>query len=372
MKLVMIIPALTAGGAERVMSIMANYWAERGWNIILLTLDDGSKPPFFVLHERIRHSPLGLLRDSAHILSALLNNGKRLWALRRAIREHDPDGIISFLDSTNVLALLASRGLRIPVIVSERIDPGRHRIKRAWNFLRRQVYPWADRVVVQTRRVFEFFPPALWPKLVVIPNPVIPSPPGQGTGVELPPGKWIVAMGRLAEQKGFDILLEAFALLRERQAEWRVAILGEGALRGELEALRDRLGLGDRVLLPGRVSNPEALLRRADLFVLPSRFEGFPMALCEAMACGLPVVAADCPTGPREILRDGVDGVLVPPENPELLASALERLMKDPAERKRLAARAPEVAERFALDKVMAMWEAVLADASAGRSRRLT
>lgn len=370
MKLVLVIPALTAGGAERVMSIMANYWAEHGWDIAIMTLDDGAVPPFFALHERVRQHPLGGLRDSGNLFSALLNNAQRIWALRRAIAVERPDAVISFLDSTNVLTLLATRGLGIPVIVAEHIDPRHHRIKPAWHLLRQRVYPWAERVVVLTERVLDFFPPMLRPKLVVVPNPVVLTPPGEASEFQLPQGRWIVAMGRLAEQKGFDILLDAFAMLYEHHPEWRVVILGEGPLRGALEARRDRLGLTGRVLFPGRVNVPEAVLTQAELFVLPSRFEGFPMALCEAMALGLPVVAADCPTGPQEIMRDGVDGVLVPPENPALLAAAMARLMDDPGTRQRLAARAPEVAERFALEKVMALWETLLTAAINDTPRR--
>jgi GalNAc-alpha-(1->4)-GalNAc-alpha-(1->3)-diNAcBac-PP-undecaprenol alpha-1,4-N-acetyl-D-galactosaminyltransferase len=365
MKLAMIIPALTAGGAERVMSIMVNYWAGHGWDIVLITLDDGSEPPFFALHDRIQQRHLALLRDSTGALDALFNNGRRIVGLRRTLRAERPDAVISFLDTTNVLTLLAARGLRLPVIVSEHIDPGQSRIKQSWNALRHRVYPWADRVVVLTRRVAEFFPPALQAKLAVIPNPVVLAPPGKSKSATLPHGPWIVAMGRLAEQKGFDILLDSFATLTKRHAGWRLAILGEGPLRGALETQRERLGLTQKVLLPGRVEAPETVLAQAQLFVLPSRFEGFPMALCEAMALGLPVVAFDCPTGPREIIRDGVDGVLIPPEDTALLAAAMERLMTDPGERQRLAALAPEVAERFALDKVMAMWEAVVEEALA-------
>ena len=141
-------------------------------------------------------------------------------------------------------------------------------------------------------------------------------------------------------------------------------------MRVALEDLRDCLGLTDRILLPGRVSNPEAALKQADLFVLPSRFEGFPMALCEAMAAGLPVIAADCPTGPREIIRPDVDGILIPPEDPAALAAALARLMDDDALRHRLGGRAAEVVDRFSVDRIMAMWEAIVADALAEVSLR--
>jgi glycosyltransferase involved in cell wall biosynthesis len=157
----------------------------------------------------------------------------------------------------------------------------------------------------------------------------------------------------------------AFAQLKERHPNWNLTILGEGPLRQVLESLRDQLGLTSRVFLLGYVRDTYYYLKKADLFVMCSRFEGFPNALCEAMACGIPVISTDCPSGPREIIRSGENGLLVQPEDVNALALAMDSLMSDEKERKRLGSRAVEVIERFSLEKIMRMWEEVL-DASSG------
>ena len=163
-------------------------------------------------------------------------------------------------------------------------------------------------------------------------------------------------MGRLHPQKGFDLLLEAFERIQAKHPQWHLTILGEGPMREELELLRAKLGLTHRVSFPGSVQDVNDRLRQADLFVMSSRFEGFPMALCEAMACGLPVIATDCLSGPRDIIRDGIDGVLVPVADVNALAAGLDHLINNPLKRQQLALAAPQVLERFGLDRVMGIW----------------
>lgn len=363
MTVTLVIYSLFAGGAERVMSTMANYWAQKEWMVTLFTFDDGSTAPFYELDRRVRHKPLGITAESTNILQVVWRSIRRVSVLRREIGASHPDAVISFMDRTNVLVLLAMRGMHIPLLVSERIDPIAYPQNRVWSALRSWLYPHADAVIVQTERAAaaSFLKHSL---LHVVPNPIIPCSEEDKENTEVSilriPACSIVAMGRFTEQKGFDLLIRAFSSLRKLFPQWHLVILGDGPLRSELAQLADGLGVIDRVFLPGQVKNPYGLLSQAEIFVLSSRFEGFPNALCEAMACGLAVVSTDCPSGPREIIRNGIDGLLVPPQNVDALAKAMAQLMADENLRRRLAAHAPEVTRRFGLEKVMGMWEDVL------------
>lgn len=361
MRLTLIISSLQCGGAERVMTTMANYWARRGEEITLLTLDDRSKP-FYRLDEEVRHISLGVACSSANVAKGFSNNLKRIRSLRREIHHSRPDAVISFMDKTNVITLIATRGLGLPVIVSERTDPAMYQIGRIWNLLRELTYWSADCLVVQSKYMRSYFSSEVQARAWVIPNPVLrPQALENSSAINLAKPT-IVAMGRLERLKGFDLLLHSFARLSDRFGDWNLAILGEGPLRPELESLSNELGLAERVVMPGRVQNPHAILSQADLFVMSSRFEGFPNALCEAMACGLPVISTNCPTGPADIIRDGTDGLLVSRENVEALSTAMERLMSSEDERKRLACNATDVITRFGLEKVMKMWTDLLCE----------
>jgi GalNAc-alpha-(1->4)-GalNAc-alpha-(1->3)-diNAcBac-PP-undecaprenol alpha-1,4-N-acetyl-D-galactosaminyltransferase len=362
LKVCFFIWGLRAAGAERVLSFLANAWSAKGWQVLILTMEDGRVEPFYPLADEVEVRTLDLLKDSSSFVSGLANNLRRLGTIRRSFREAAPDAVISFVDKANVLAVLASRGLRIPLIISERTDPSRRSLGRWWNALRDLAYPRADILVFQSQAVLDWFPARVRRKGVVIPNPVPAAP-----AVELPPrdnrAKRIVAMGRLFPVKGFDLLLEAFARIALKEPDWALDIWGEGPERSALEAQARRLGLDGRVRFPGLTERPLEILRGADLFVLSSRAEGFPNVLVEAMACGLPVISADFGGAAKEIIRDGVDGVLVPPENPVTLASAMARLMSDPGARAALARRAPEVVVRYSGERVLALWEQAIARA---------
>lgn len=356
MRLALVIHALTAGGAERALSTLAGHWAAAGHEVHVLTLA-GPHEPFYPLAKGVRMRHLDVAGVSCTALSALRNNCARLRDLRRALRDITPDAAIGFMDRTNVLTLLASRGLGIPVIATEHTVPGHWPIGPLWERLRQLTYPWAARVVVPTRAGAQDFTRFAQARYEAIPNPVN-VPPGEPlSGLPRP---LLLAMGRLSPEKGFDRLLRAFALTQREHPDWTLAILGEGPARLELEAQANQLGLGEKLLLPGNIAEPFAWLRSGDLFALTSCFEGFSYALAEAQACGLPAVALDCPFGPAETLIHGETGLLVPSNDDLALACALARLMDDTALRIDMGAKGLAAAARFSPAAVGLRWDALL------------
>jgi glycosyltransferase involved in cell wall biosynthesis len=169
--------------------------------------------------------------------------------------------------------------------------------------------------------------------------------------------KILLTVGRLGEEKGFDRLIDVFYDLSHKYPCWDLVILGEGRLRTSLERQAKKLSLEKRIFFPGRVGNVGDWYKQADLYVMSSRFEGFPNTLIEAMAHGLAAVSFDCDTGPRNIIRHEIDGLLVPPEDAAAMTVALNRLMSDADLRQRFANKAAEAQERFSMEKIADMWE---------------
>jgi GalNAc-alpha-(1->4)-GalNAc-alpha-(1->3)-diNAcBac-PP-undecaprenol alpha-1,4-N-acetyl-D-galactosaminyltransferase len=360
MKITLISSSLKVGGAERVMSIIANYWAAMGWRITILTFDDGSEPPFYDLDKRIEHRPLGIKIHGGYNIAALSHNLRQIGKLKQAIVASRPNVVISFVNTTNIVTLLACWSLKVPTIVSEHVYPAFSGLNKFSHLLQKWTYRRAALITVQTHSGLSFFPVERGYETLVMPNPVA-MPESELIESQLnTDDRHILGIGKLIHQKGFDLLIKAFAQVCDTHPEWTLTILGEGELRSELEDLCSQLKLEDRVFLPGVVKNIDAQLRKADIFALSSRFEGFPVTLCEAMACGVPVVATDCLSGPREIIHNGTDGLLVVSENIDALAVGLDLLMSDPVKRQYFSHYAPKVLDRFGLEPVMAMWNGAI------------
>ncbi|MCC0177426.1 glycosyltransferase family 4 protein [Waterburya agarophytonicola K14] len=359
MKITLVTPSLFCGGAERVVVSLAEGFQLQGHQVTVITGTE-KDTDFYQLPPGVKRIALGIMGVSKNPLDAIKSNLQRVSALRKAIKLSEPDIVMAHLTETNILTVLATLKTKYPVLITEHCDPNLISYGKFWETLRRFVYPFATKLVSVSQGVEDYFTWLPKSKKEVVYNPFFVSK-NASSEIEIPTGvhsdrKWIMSMGRLTNQKGFDILLKAFAKVAPRYPDWQLIILGEGELRRELEELKAELNLGEQVVLPGRVKNPFLLMERAQFFVMSSRFEGFPMAHGEAMLCGLPVIATDCPSGPRELVRDGVDGILIPNQDEVALTKAIERLITNPEEREHFAKSAPEVGTRFSLEKIIQGW----------------
>jgi len=357
------IHSLHGGGAERVAADLTAKWAEAGRRVTLVT-QAGSEDDAYALHPAVERIVLGTAGETGGGLRGLAANWRRVRALRACLRRCRPDVVLGMMTTASVLAVLAARGLPCRVIATEHTHPPSQQLSALWVRLRRWAYPRAARVVALTQGTAQWLAQHLpGSRLSVIPNPVHwPLPDGQPRLAPPPAdaGRVLLAVGRLHPDKGFDILLDAYARIAGRHPDWTLVILGEGPQRAALQAQIERLGLAGKVSMPGRAGNVGEWYDRADLYVLSSRVEGLSNTLLESMASGLAAVAFDCETGPREIVRDGEDGVLVrPAQDAAALAQALSRLMADPGTRARMAARAVQVRERFSAERILSRWQEV-------------
>ncbi len=356
-RITIVVPALGAGGTEHVVNLIANHWISVGCAVTLITLEQGDARPYYDFDSRIFIERLGVPPQRASKLRSGALVLQRIQRLRSSIRRSRPDFVLSFLTRTNVLTLLATIGLAVPVIVSERNNPALQPFGPAWKWLQRSLYPRAFGLVTMTKGALDYFPEATRRRGWVIAN-----------AVDLPAGwqkrrgnRIVTAVGRLTRQKGFDLLLEAFARIAAKHPDWKLVIWGEGEDRKSLEALRDALGLEDRVEMPGVTERPGLWVETADVFVLSSRYEGWGIVLLEAMAAGLPVVSFACEWGPTDMVKHGEDGILVPNYDVEALAEALSNIIGDAALRDRLAISAASSAKKYLPERILAEWDAVAA-----------
>lgn len=353
------------GGAERVASLLCNFWAERGHEVGVITFERGGTAPAYSLSSEVTLRYIDALNVSQNPLSRLATNARRVSRLRSLFKELKPDVIVSFTTEANVVALWSAIGLGVPVVVSERNQPDRPSLGPLRRLARRLTYPSAAALVLQSDAVADWARSRFRVPVHILPNPIQlerwrASPEMQ------PRGRRVVAAGRLVPQKGFDLLIESFARLKDKHPEWSLAIFGEGAERAALEAQILRLSLLGRVTLPGATRDLAGALGRADLFVLPSRYEGFPNVLIEALAAGKAVVATDCPGATRQILGGGRYGMLVEAESVENLTEALDQMMSDEASRTQLAHRAREAVAEFDIEAVGGRWLSLLSEVQPG------
>ncbi len=357
LRILTFIDTLGPGGAERVMSVLARSLIDAGHGVSIATLSDPSTD-FYDLDPRVERMSIGLLGPAGSPVAAAALNVRRARRIRRLLATMRPDVGLSFIDRMNVIVLAANRGVGVPIVVAERTDPRFYPLRPSLRVLRRRLYPRAAAIVVQTQAVADRWAADRFPsaEVHVIPNPVAVPPPSRPT--ERRPV--YVGVGRLTPEKGFDRLIAAFASVATELPDWSLRIHGEGPERDRLREQASTAGVGQRVTFPGITRDIVDVLRECGVFVLSSRFEGFPNVLLEAMGSGTPAISFACPSGPDEIIEDGVSGLLVPKDDVAQLAAAMRRMALDDALRRRVGDGGIAAVSRFRPELVASRWEELL------------
>lgn len=360
-KVFFVIPTLHGGGAERVMVNILRY------------IDRSKFKPNLVLFVKKGE----LLSEIPQDVRLLVLNSRWLVPVKLAglLRKERPDAVVSFMWYANLIILITKMfsGINCKLAASERSTFLGSNEGRVVEFFRRLAaryfYPMADAVIVnsknmgaQLKQLFKIVPE----KIKVIYNPIDLQEVKQFSGEEIEHLRYmndmpvIVGIGRLSREKGFDYLINAVHILKRDGVNCRLIMLGNGTEKKKLKDLASKLQIHDRVDFPGFQKNPYKYLSKAAVFVLSSLYEGFPNALLEALALGVPSIATRCSTGPEEIITDGVNGILVPPADDRKLADAIKRLLLDEGLRKRLGEAGKKRAEDFRVEKIIKQYEDVI------------
>lgn len=354
-----VIHSLAGGGAERVMAGLASRLSEKGHHVTLITFGDGADDRHDVA-EGVLRDDLNLAPGRFGVFGKWFDIRRRYRALRGAVDRCHADVVLSFCDRNNIDVLMALRRSRTPVVACERSDPAQQSLGFFRERLRQKTYRSAASIIALTETSARFLR-QIQSKVVVIPSAIDP-PPLMSDRKIASSNKTIVSVGRLEHEKGFDRLIEAFSIATKEDASWKLVIHGEGSERSMLEQAAQSHGVSDRVALPGWTRPVWRPLSEATLFCLPSRYEGFPSALLEAMSMGVPSLSVDCESGPRAIIRHGENGLLVDP-SVKGIVEGLRRWMEDREERERLALEGRSVVEQFSWSKMVDAYEAALRSA---------
>lgn len=350
MRLSLFISSLYGGGAERVTCNLANYLARHGHEVEILTMSETEQS--YELDNHVKTSTLLPLNDRKGTIWNTLIRFPRLWKYMLQTKQ---DAYVVMLPSTTILLLMFRWMTKAKIIASERVDPAVYPDKLA---KRLKLYAKkADGFVFQTEDAKAWYGDSLKEvKTTVIPNAINPAfirPQYQGKKRKL-----IAGAGRLNSQKKFSLLIKAFAIVSKEFHDYNLAIYGEGEERQELERMIQELGLTDRVSLPGNIQNIAETMEKNSLFVLSSDFEGMPNALMEAMALGLPCISTDCPCGgPRFLIKNGENGLLVPVGDVDAMAQAMRWVLKHRQSASEMGEKAREISNRLDPETIYGKWE---------------
>ena len=345
---------LNHGGAERVMSILANNLYSYGHSVILV--NDYHYDDEYPINENITHYYIdGYYEEKKSGL--LSRTARRIRFLRKICKENNIDILVSFISDANYRAILSTIGTSTKNVISVRNDPYKDYASKFKKMISEFFYGISDGCVFQTDRALHFFSKRIQKHSCIIENPIselffeIDNSPLKE--------KKIVSCGRLTKQKRFDVLINAFSIVKKEHPEYILEIYGDGELTCELRNQIQELELEDSVFLMGRSSKIQIDIGNASVFVLSSDFEGMPNALLEALALGIPCVSTDCDGGgPRSIICNGKNGLLVPKDNPQEMAKAILSILNDDALSNILSMNAKMAGLSYSPENIVKKWEA--------------
>jgi glycosyltransferase involved in cell wall biosynthesis len=371
-KLLILIPSLTSGGAERVATDLANFWSDKGWTVTILTIAD-NEDDFYPLDQRIKRTTIGLPNNGSSLASLLLNNFKRVTAIRQVLVREKPVVTISFMEVANCLLAVASIGLAGVNIGTQHNHPPKMSIPSHLDWLRKRVYSKLDAVTALTQKTADHLAHTVGGNIHVIPNfinyPLVTKASSISASVYKDKFAHIVlAVGSLTYQKGFSRLIDCFSNLASTYIDWCLVIVGEGKLRCDLEEQIRSHNLDKQVFLPGRTGNVADFYKEADIFAFSSHYEGFGLVLAEAMTYGVPAVSFDCDTGPSEIITNNQDGLLIPQDDAIAFTEGLKRLIDNEGLRKELGKNATRIREKFSPERVGELWDKLFSELSVHNS----
>ncbi|TCL59415.1 glycosyltransferase involved in cell wall biosynthesis [Kineothrix alysoides] len=332
---------------------LAEYFYAQGYRVTIVTQYRSENE--YPVSEGIRRVLSDIEGDEIR-KSRAVNFCGRFMKLRGIWKREKPDLILSFIGKNNIMAILTSRFLHIPVVVSVRGEPEQEYYSLGLRLAARYVFRLAEGIVLQTKSCLTFFPEAVNKKAIILKNSLNPAFIKESYEGERE--KQIVAVGRLDANKNHEMIIRAFAEISDRYPDYKLIIYGEGPLRQKLTEYADDLGLSEQVELPGAISNVAEAIYKASAFILSSYSEGMPNTLLEAMALGIPVISTDCPPGgPRELIVHGENGLLVPPGDWEKLAENLQKLLDNIDYAKKMGRNASKVKEEFNPEIINRAWK---------------
>ena len=346
-KISFFIGTMRRGGAERVISKLANFYSNKGWDVDIILLL--SNEVNYELNSNIRIIPICYKGKSRmKQLPVWIKN------IRNYIKISNPEFIVSFVARINIIVLFSCIGLKKKVIISERNDPsadGRSYFVKLATYI---LYPLANRIVFQTKYAKLMFPNRIQNKSDIIYNPI-------EVGVNKYESKQrkIVSVGRLQPQKNHEMLIDSFIQVHNKYPEYTLFIYGEGILMDSLKSQINKLNLEDVVFLPGVVTDVHNKILDSEIFVLSSNYEGLSNALLEAMMMGLPCISTKC-AGSTEIIRNKENGILVPIGDKEKLSEAMIKLIEDRKLAEEIGKKAKETSKLFESNLVLKRWENVI------------